>query len=641
MKTASVPNASFSAHDARQVYAVDRWGNPYFDINDTGHATVYPLANRNPAYGINLKALVDELYERGISPPLLIRFPEILRHRITNLNETFRKVIKQYGYRGAYKGVYPIKVNQDRFVVEQIVNYGRPYHYGLEAGSKPELLAVIAMMEDENALIICNGYKDEEYIETALLASKLGRNIFLVVEKFSELPLIASIAKRVGIKPRIGIRVKLATRGSGRWESSGGDQSKFGLSSREILEAIEYMQQHDLMAQCELLHFHLGSQISAIDSLQRAMREAARFFVELYNAGAPLKYMDVGGGLGVDYDGSQSQDSFSINYSLQDYARDVVCILKEVCDEAHVPHPTLVSESGRAVVAHHALLVVDVLGVSEFRLHTTHKEPPADASHLVRELWTLGQNITAESCLDLYKKALHCKEECIRSFAQGTLSLPQRVAAEELFWSLCGRVLRLAQEFEHMPEELKKLQQSLSDTYFCNFSLFQSLPDSWAINQLFPIMPIHRLNEAPTRYGLLADITCDSDGKIDQFVATEAAKPVLELHPLTGENYYLGIFMVGAYQEILGDLHNLFGNTNTVHVSSDGAGGYLIDHVVAGDTIAGVLDYVDYQIDDLRSRVRHAAEVAVRNRLMTFEETKTLLRTYEQGLFGYTYLERD
>ncbi len=629
---------SFKVSDAKDIYAIRKWGEPYFDVNDAGHVVVYPMGgNKNPAYSIDLKALVDELQERGIPSPLLIRFPEILRSRIVKLNETFRSVMTQFGYRGEYKGVYPIKVNQDRFVVEHIASYGRPYHYGLEAGSKPELLAVIALLEDENALIICNGYKDEEYIETALLASKLGRNIFLVVEKPSELALIATISKRLGIKPKIGIRVKLSARGSGRWESSGGDQSKFGLSSREILDALAFLKEHDLLSQLELLHFHLGSQISAIQSIRTGIQEAARFFTELYKAGAPLKYMDIGGGLGIDYDGSQSQDSFSTNYSVQDYVRDVVYHLKQICDEDNVPHPTLISESGRAVVAHHAVLVIDVLGVSEFRLRP-QEVPSKDALPAVQKLWTLYQDLRTENSIPTYEEASRCKQECVTSFAKGETSLEERALAEELFWGICQKILQIHPK---VPEELEKLRQTLSDTYFCNFSVFQSLPDSWAINQLFPIMPIHRLNEKPTQAGLLADITCDSDGKIDQFVAQKGAKSVLELHPLTGENYYLGIFMVGAYQEILGDLHNLLGNTNAVLVFNDGEGGYQIEHVVPGDTVASVLEYVDYSGDELRARVRRAAEVAVRNRKMTLEETKILLRFYEQGLFGYTYLERD
>jgi len=645
----------WSVADSREVYAVRQWGGRYFDVNDNGNLVVYPAGpasssagNSGPhdlatgaASGIDLKDLVDEVRERGIGLPLLIRFPEILKGRIVELNEVFRTAITEYGYKGVYKGVYPIKVNQDRYVVEQIANYGRPYNYGLEAGSKPELLAVLAMLDDEDALIICNGYKDEEYVETALLGSKLGRNVILVVEKFSELPLIAGLSRRHGIRPRIGIRVKLATRGSGRWEASGGDRSKFGLSSREMLEAMGFLRENDLLESFELLHFHLGSQISSIRSIKNAMREAGRFFVELSKSGAPLRYMDVGGGLGVDYDGSQTNFSSSMNYSLQEYANDIVYSIMELCDEAGIPHPTLVSESGRAVAAHHAVLVVDVLGVSEFDAGKVPESLPEGAAPVVRNLWEAYRDVSRKNLLEAYHDAIEYKDECLTLFALGHLSLGQRVIAEDIFWALCQKILRLVRELPQVPEDLEGLERALSDTYFCNFSMFQSVPDSWAVDQLFPIMPIHRLNEEPSRAGVLADITCDSDGKIDQFIDPRDVKNVLELHPLGEGDYYIGIFMVGAYQEILGDLHNLFGDTNTVHVLSAPGGGYHIEHVLTGDTVTDVLKYVGHSREDLTARVRRAAEIALRNRRMTLEETRNLLRIYEQGLSGYTYLERD
>jgi arginine decarboxylase len=595
----------------------------------------------DPISGIDLKELVDEVRERGINLPLLIRFPEILKSRIVDLNEAFRTACTEYGYKGDYKGVYPIKVNQDRYVVEQIASYGRPYNYGLEAGSKPELLAVLAMLEDEDALTICNGYKDEEYVETALLGSKLGRNIILVVEKFSELPLIASIGKKLGVRPRIGIRVKLSTRGSGRWEASGGDRSKFGLSSREMLEAMNYLRDHDLLASFELLHFHLGSQISSIRSIKNAMREASRFFIDLSKAGAPLRYLDVGGGLGVDYDGSQTNFSSSMNYSLQEYANDVVYSIMELCDGANLPHPTLVTESGRAVAAHHAVLVVDVLGVSEFDVGKVPEKIADGVAPVVRHLWEAFRDVSRKNFLESYHDAIEYKDECLTLFALGHLSLDERVIAEDIFWALCQKILRIVRELPQIPEDLEGLERALSDTYFCNFSMFQSVPDSWAVDQLFPIMPIHRLNEEPTRAGVLADITCDSDGKIDQFIDPRDVKNVLELHQFGDGNYYIGIFMVGAYQEILGDLHNLFGDTNTVHVLSAPGGGYHIEHVVMGDTVTDVLKYVGHTREELTARVRRAAELALRNRRMTLEETRNLLRIYEDGLSGYTYLERE
>jgi arginine decarboxylase len=526
-------------------------------------------------------------------------------------------------------------------VVEEITQFGRPYHYGLEAGSKPELLAVMGILDDEEALIVCNGYKDEEYIETALMCSKLGRKVMIVVEKFSELELIANTAKKIGVRPRIGMRVKLASKGSGRWEASGGDRSKFGLSTREVVEAVRYLRDQDILSCFELIHFHLGSQISAIRAVKNAMREAGRFFVEIVKLGAPLKYFDAGGGLGVDYDGSQTNFASSMNYTLQEYANDLVFSLQEICDAAAVTPPTIVTESGRAVVAHHSMLVVDVLGVGEFDVGKAVDKLPEDASRVVRNLFDTWRDISSKNVREAYHDALEYREEALSLFSLGSLSLPERVVAEDIFWAICQKILKLVRDMREVPEEFEGLERTLSDTYFCNFSMFQSLPDIWAIDQLFPIMPIHRLAEEPTRRAVLADITCDSDGKIDHFIDRRDVKNVLELHPLVaGDDYYLGVFLAGAYQEILGDLHNLFGNTNTVHVSLAPGGGYQIEHVVTGDTVTDVLKYVSYAREDLVARVRRFAEQAVRTNGMSLEETRSLLRMYEDGLSGYTYLER-
>ena len=638
MRTTADVLKRWSIADSGELYAIRNWGAGYFGINDRGHLFVRPAGEARGT--IDLKELVDELVRRGISSPLLIRFTDILRSRVELLNECFRKAIAEYGYKGAYKGVYPIKVNQHRYVVEELVAFGRRYHYGLEAGSKPELLAVMAMLDDEDALIICNGYKDEEYIETALLASKLGRAVILVVEKPSELELIRRCSEKTGVRPRIGIRVKLSTRGSGRWEQSGGDRSKFGLSAREIVEAVQMLREHKLLDCFELLHFHLGSQISAIRSVKNALREAARFYVELVKAGAPLKYLDVGGGLGVDYDGSQTNFSSSMNYSTQEYANDIVYGVMEICDGEGVAHPTIVSESGRAVTAHHAVLVMNVLGVNEFDVSKVPEQLPPDVDPIVKNLYDCWREVSRKNYLEAYHDALEYKEECLSLFNLGHLSLEQRVLAESIFWNLCHKVLKITREQEHTPEELEGLEKVLSDTYFCNFSMFQSLPDSWAVDQLFPIVPIHRLNEEPSRRAVLSDITCDSDGKLDQFIDLHDVKSTLELHPLNGQEYHLGIFLVGAYQEILGDLHNLFGDTNTVHVSLDQEGdGYMIQHVLTGDTVTDVLKYVGYDRDDLVARLRRAVETALRAKRMTLDESRQLLRIYEEGLSGYTYLE--
>lgn len=622
------------------TYGMRNWGNGYFSASSSGDLVVLP--NRNEHDMINLKELVDEVRQRGIGLPLLIRFSDILKSRIVELNEAFCQAIKEYGYKNCYKGVYPIKVNQHRYVVEEICEYGRPYHYGLEAGSKPELLTVLAMLMDEEALIICNGYKDEEYIETALLGSRLGRTIILVVEKLSELPLIAKVAKKVGVKPKLGIRIKLSTKGSGKWEASGGDRSKFGLSSRDLMEAIKFLNEQQMTDCFELVHFHLGSQISEIRAIKNALREAVYFYVELHKQGLHLKYLDVGGGLGIDYDGSQSNFSSSTNYTMQEYANDIVYGVMDVCDNMGVPHPVLVSESGRAVVAHHSILVLDVLGVSEFNdLGKLHENLPEKLHPSVGKMFENYRDLTRKNLLESYHDALEYKEECLNLFMLGHLPLSERVLAEDFFWATCVKILKFLREMDDVPEELEGLEKTLSDTYFCNFSMFQSLPDSWAVDQLFPIMPIHRLAEEPSRRAILADITCDSDGKIDRFIDKRDVKSVLELHPLTGEDYLLGIFFVGAYQEILGDLHNLFGDTNTVHVSLGEDGRYFIDHVVEGDTVTDVLKYVSYTREGILENVRQVVEIALRNKRVTFEEAKTFLRVFESGLSGYTYLERE
>jgi arginine decarboxylase len=638
MSTAVGIPRKWTVADSTEVYGVKYWGHNYFSVAESGNVQANPAGADGP--GIDLKELVDEVARRGIGLPLLIRFSDVLRSRIVELNETFKNAIAEYGYKGEFKGVYPIKVNQHRYVVEEIIRFGRPYHYGLEAGSKPELLAVMAMLDDEDALIVCNGYKDEEYIETALMASKLGRTVLIVVEKFSELALIAETAKKIGVRPRIGIRVKLAAKGSGRWEASGGDRSKFGLSTREVVEGINFLRANDLLNCFELLHFHLGSQISAIRAVKNALREAGRFYVEVCKLGAPLKYFDAGGGLGVDYDGSQTNFASSMNYTTQEYANDIVFSLQEICDAAGVPHPTIVTESGRAVVAHHSMLVVDILGVGEFDVGKAPDKLPRDSTRVVKNLFETYKEVSRKNVLESYHDALEYKEEALQLFNLGNLSLSERVVAEDIFWAICQKLLKIVRDMREVPEELEGLERALSDTYFCNFSMFQSLPDIWAIDQLFPIMPIHRLGEEPTRRAVLADITCDSDGKIDHFIDRRDVKAVLELHPVNGHDYYLGIFLIGAYQEILGDLHNLFGNTNTVHVSLADGGGYQIEHVVTGDTVTDVLKYVSYSREDMVARVRRFAELAVRANRMSLEETRSMLRMYEEGLAGYTYLER-
>jgi arginine decarboxylase len=640
MTTAATLTSRWTSADSMDLYNIRGWGNEYFSVNDQGNVAVHPGGLGAPA--IDLKELVDEVRERGIGLPLLIRFSEIIKARVIELNEAFGRAIAEYGYRNVYRGVYPIKVNQDRYLVERLVKYGRPYHFGLEAGSKPELLAVMAMLDDEEALIICNGYKDEAYVETALLASKLGRTVILVVEKPSELPLIRNIAQKTGVRPRIGIRARLTTRGAGHWEASGGDRSKFGLSSRDLLDAVAYLREHDLLDTFEMLHFHLGSQISSIRTVKDALREAAQLYVNLLKTGASMRYLDVGGGLGIDYDGSNTNFSSSLNYTLQEYANDIVFGVMEVCDYEELPHPILVSESGRATVAHHAVLVLEVLGIAEFAVGTLPQQLSAEAELPLKNLFETYREVSRKNLLEAFHDAIGYRDECLSLFSLGHLSLEDRGLAEDLFWGICQKILKITRSLGQVPEDLEGLERALADTYFCNFSVFQSLPDSWAIDHLFPILPIHRLDQEPSSRAVLADITCDSDGKIEHFIDRRDVKHVLELHPpQPGVPYYLGAFLVGAYQEILGDLHNLFGDTNTVIVSLDAEEGYKIEGVVSGDTVTDVLRYVRYTKGDLVARVRQAAEQALRAKRMTLEESRLLVRRYEEGLAGYTYLEQD
>jgi arginine decarboxylase len=627
----------WKVQDAMETYGVRHWGKGYFGINKLGHVTVHPDKREEPC--IDLKELVDQLQERGIQLPILLRFTDILRQRVSEIYDAFRSAIADFDYQGGYCCVYPIKVNQQRHVVEEILDFGKPFHFGLEAGSKPELLAVLALTNGLDTPIICNGFKDDEFIKMTVLAKKMGKNVIPVVEKFTELEMIARYAEELNVKPVIGVRVKLAARGSGRWKSSAGFRSKFGLTLTETLEAFDYLNQRGLADCLQLVHFHLGSQITNIRNIKSALTEVARIYVELRRVGAGVRFLDVGGGLGIDYDGSQTDFESSVNYTLQEYANDVVFRIKSVCDEAGVPHPTIISESGRAVVAYHSLLVFDVLGVSNFDRYQVPPEIPDDAPQQIVDLYGIYRDLSKKNLLECYHDAVQAMDESLNMFNLGSLTIEMRALCEQLFWAVCGKVLKVVRELDYMPEELQGLQSLLSDTYFCNFSIFQSMPDSWAIKQLFPIMPIHRLNEPPTRRAVLGDITCDSDGKVDQFIDLRDVRSTLELHPYNGQPYYLGAFLLGAYQEILGDLHNLFGDTNAVHVSLEETGEINLDTVIKGDTVREVLAYVQYSADELIARLRKDVERAVRNGNITLNESRQLLRFYESGLDGYTYLE--
>ncbi|HZL55713.1 MAG TPA: biosynthetic arginine decarboxylase [Bryobacteraceae bacterium] len=631
------PTERWSTHDASELYDVASWGKGYFSVGEGGQLLVHP--EKEPARSIDLKQLIDTLVLRGISLPILVRFAEILKHRLGELHGAFDTAIREHKYNGGYCCVYPIKVNQQRQVVEEVLEFGKPYRFGLEAGSKPELLAVMALADNDTP-IICNGFKDDEYIEMAMLAQKIGRRIIPVVEKYTELALIAKYAERVGVRPVIGIRAKLASRGSGRWKSSGGYRSKFGLSTTEVVKALEELKLLGMADCLQLLHFHLGSQITNIRQVKGAVNEAARLYAELWRDGATgLKFLDVGGGLGIDYDGSQTDFESSVNYTLQEYANDIIYHVQNVCDEASVPHPTIITESGRAIVAYHSALVFNVLGVAGLGEEEVPQELPNDPEQPVIDLQETLRSVNSRNLLEAYHDAQQALDSALNLFSLGYLPLQQRCIAENLFWSICRKVQKMSRELEFFPEELEGLDAMLSDTYFCNFSLFQSMPDSWAINQLFPIMPIHRLNEKPTRHAVLGDITCDSDGKVDQFIDRRDVKRTLPLHEFNGQDYYLGAFLVGAYQEILGDLHNLFGDTNAVHVRLSPAGEVILDEVIKGDTVREVLDYVQFKTDSLVTRLRKSVEAAVREGRLGYEESGRLLRFYEEGLHGYTYLE--
>jgi len=622
--------------DATEMYEIARWGKGYFSIGDNGQVKVHPT--KDPSRSIDLKQLVDHLELRGISLPTLIRFRDILQHRLQDIHEAFQRAMAQHEYSGKYICVYPIKVNQQRQVVEEVLDFGRQYGFGLEAGSKPELLAVAALATNETP-IICNGFKDPEFIEMAMLAQKIGRRIIPVVEKYTELDLILEYAEKVGVRPTIGMRVKLAARGGGRWQSSGGYRSKFGLTVGEILKGLEELKTRGMEDCFQLLHFHLGSQIPNIRIVKGALNEAARVYVELVKAGAGLQYLDVGGGLGVDYDGSQTNFESSVNYTLQEYANDVVYHLQSVCDEAKVAHPTIVSESGRAIVAQHSVLVFNVLGVSGFGDEVVTRTPTPDMEQPLLDLMETYEGLTTRNAAESYHDAQQALDIAMNLFSGGYLPLDQRSLAEHLYWAICLKLQKLVTTMDEVPEDLQSLDESLSDTYFCNFSLFQSIPDSWAIKQLFPIMPIHRLNERPTRHAVLGDITCDSDGKIDQFIDRRDVKRTLPLHSLDGSPYYLGVFLVGAYQEILGDLHNLLGDTHAVHVSLDANDAVVLDAVIKGDSVREVLDYVQFDAGVLLAKLRTDVEAAVRAGRLDYEASGRLLRFYEDGLRGYTYLE--
>ncbi len=623
------------AHSER-LYRIPRWGHPYFRVNDRGHVEARPAPATDR--GIDLYTLTSDLLARGLRLPLLVRFPEILEHRIATLNASFRRAIEEYGYRGAYQGVYPVKVNQQRHLVEEVVRFGRRWRFGLEAGSKPELLLALSSLPEGEGLLVCNGYKDRAFVETALVARHCGHEVIVVVERLEELDLVLEAARRVGVEPALGLRARLHSRGMGRWAASAGARAKFGLTPPQILAAVSRLHESGALSALRLLHFHLGSQISSILPIKGALREAAHLYVELVRMGAPMGYFDVGGGLAVDYDGSRTDFSASRNYDLQEYAYDVVYAIQEACDRADLPHPTIVTESGRAVAAHQSVLLFDVLGADE--VATSPPPPPEPHAHTVlRELYETWRGVAPKNVQEAWHDASVARDEAQALFRFGYLRLADLAEAEKLYWACCRRIVEACERLDRVPPELRTLPDRLAAIYFGNWSIFQSAPDLWALGQLFPIVPIHRLQERPDRRARIADLTCDSDGMVERFIGGEQIQRTLPVHALRpGERYVLGMFLGGAYQEILGDLHNLFGDTDAVHVRL-AERGYEVEHVVPGERTGEVLRYVQYEPRAMVEQVRRRAERALARGELTLEQVRLLVGHVERALEASTYLE--
>ena len=627
---------TWTIQDGADLYGLDRWGDTYFAANSRGHVTVQPRGDRGGS--IDLVELVEGLQARDLGLPLLIRFDDILEDRLERLHAAFDRAIAHYGYGGRYQGVFPVKCNQQRHVVERLVEAGQRWHFGLEAGSKAELLIALSLLKDPDALLICNGYKDQRYIETAILARRLGRQPVVVIEQPDEVERIIEASQELGAAPMIGIRARLSTRSTGRWGSSVGDRAKFGLSIPELLETTERLKSAELLGDLRLLHFHIGSQINDIAVLKDALQEAGQIYGELHRLGAPMGYLDVGGGLGIDYDGSRSATAASTNYSLQNYANDVVATVKECCEPCGVPVPTLVSESGRALASHFSVLVFDILG--QGGAPDEHPHPREDDPLIVRNLHDTFNGITESNLQEAWNDAIKFKEDALSAFRLGYLSLPERARAEQLAWACARRIVERLPEDDNSPEELRSLRASLASTYYGNFSVFRSAPDTWAIDQLFPVIPIHRLNEQPDQLGSIADLTCDSDGKLSRFIQGGNSKSLLELHsPTTGQQYLVGLFLAGAYQEVMGNLHNLFGSTNAVHIRLADGGGYQLDHVVRGDTNADVLKAMEHDPDLMLERLRLASEEAIREGRLAVSDARRLIHHVTSSLQQSTYLQ--
>jgi len=633
----------WSVQDSIRLYNIDGWGGGYFAVNDLGNLTMLPEGEGGPQ--IEILDVIQEIERQNLELPCIIRFHDILRHRVTRINQGFQRTIQDLGYRGVYRGVYPVKVNQMKEVVEEILDAGRPYHYGLEAGSKAELQVVLAYNDDPEALTICNGYKDSEYIQLALLGQQIGRKVIIVIEKFSELQLCLDVLKESGIKPRLGIRAKLSSLGAGKWQESGGEHAKFGLTTSEILRAIDFLKEHEMFDCLELFHFHIGSQIPDIRSIKSAVSEGARLYANLVHLGAPMRYLDVGGGLGVDYDGSQSKSDFSVNYTLEEYINDVVYQVQQVCEDEAVPHPDLVSESGRAMVAAHSCVIMKVIDViSPSSKRSWENSPALESSEIVKETLEILKSLTLKNALESYHNAVAKQEEALSLFKLGHLSLLERSVIEQLVSEVCRWIGQNLKRMKRIPEEFKELKYKFKQQYVVNFSVFQSAPDHWAFDQLFPILPIHRLNERPKEVGILVDITCDSDGEIDRFIDPEDEfSPVLRLHtPNPKKPYYLGLFLTGAYQDIMGDMHNLFGRVNEVHVFSDDEDpeDFYIEEMIRGDTISDIVVANQYSVAELCRKIKQQVEPRVKDGSLKPRQGVQLVDFYTRLLSGYTYLRK-
>jgi len=644
MSNSSDATPPWDTQAARNLYNVHRWGANYFDINDAGHVIAKPLQDAGTA--VDITDVIEEAKSRGLKFPVLIRFQDILRNRVESINLAFRSSITEFNYQGKYRGVFPIKVNQLREVVEEILDAGKPFDFGLEVGSKPELFAGLALQNQMGSLIICNGYKDSEFIKMALLGTKLGKKVIMVVEKLEELRQIIAVSKQLGVEPLVGIRARLLSKGAGKWAESGGENAKFGLSTAELLAATEMLKAENLGHCLKLIHFHIGSQVPDILTVKRAVQEATRFYAKLRKMGFDIEYLDVGGGLGVDYDGSRSAFDSSTNYSLQEYTNDIVYYVADVCNAEKVPHPDIISESGRAIVAHHSVLIVEVFGAigkthPDIKFNYGDNEQP-----IVRELLDIQKNLTKLNKLEAYHDAQERRDDAQHMFTLGMMDLPDKAKIENLYWEISQDVVESFKGQAYIPDEIRKLEDSLGDQYLCNFSVFQSLLDHWALGQLFPIMPVSRLNERPTREATLVDITCDSDGQINKFIDLRDVRDTLPLHKLNTngngqlEPYYLGFFLMGAYQDIMGDLHNLFGRVNEVHVflDPDEPTGYYVEEIIEGNTIVQCLASVQYDENELKRRMKVQMDEAIKSDRMKPSEAMRLLDDYERGLKAYTYL---